>query len=95
MLYKIAKILFKNKKPNEIPHFLIKSAKKFTELYYGEKRTEQDAVQLIADQFFTPIAKFHSKKQVIKWGNDNNLKFLNTSTTYFGQHRICSFQKKE
>lgn len=93
LLYKIAKLMFKNKKPNDVPKILISATRKFVELYYGEERTGEDAIQLIADQFFTPIAKFHSKNEIIKWGDKNNLLFLNTSTTYFGQHRIWSFKK--
>lgn len=93
LLYKAAKKIFKNKSPNEVPKIFIKATRKFTEWYYGEQRTERDAIQLIADQFFTPIAKFHSKNQIIRWGDKNSLLFLNTSTTYFGQHRIWSFKK--
>lgn len=94
-VYKIAKRLFKNKRPDEVSNLLTGSVKKFTEFYYGEKRTREETIQLIADQFFTPIAKFHSKNQIIKWGKEDGLKFLKTSTTYFGQHRIWLFEKNK
>lgn len=82
------------KSPEDMPKILIKSIRKFTEWYYKEKRTEQDAIQLIADQFFTPIAKFHSEFEIRKWIKKNNCTLKSTSTTFFGEHKIYNFIKE-
>ena len=93
-LYKLTWFLRKNgRKAEDIPRIFIKGIRKLTEWYYKEPRTDKDAVHLIADQFFTPIAKFYSKRQVLKWGKENGLMFLGSSMTFFGEHRIYNFKK--
>tara|TARA_Y100000310_G_C20629994_1_gene788120 strand:- start:967 stop:1701 length:735 start_codon:yes stop_codon:yes gene_type:complete len=95
LVYKTLKILFRNKKPEEVPKLFIKLVKRFTEHYYKEKRTDQDAIQLIADQFFTPIANFYSRYDIKRWAKKDGLKLLSTSETYFKQHRIYTFEKSD
>ena len=95
LMYNGFKLLKNGRKPEDMPKWIIKAVKGFAEWYYKEKRTEDDAVRLIADQFFTPIARFHSEFEVRKWAEDNGCSLASTSTTYFGQHKIYNIVKEE
>lgn len=94
LLYRSFQLIRNEKRPEKMPKIFINAVRKFTEWYYKEKRAEQDAIQLIADQFFTPIAKFHSEFEIGKWIRNNNCTLKSTSTTFFGEHKIYGFIKE-
>ena len=82
LIYKSFKLFRQNKKPEDMPRWFIKSIKRFTEFYYKEPRDDQDAVHLIADQLFTPIAKFHSEFEIKKYIREMECELISTSTTF-------------
>ena len=88
LLYNGFQLLRNGRKPEDMPYWFIKFVKKSVEIYYNEKRESIDAINIIADQLFTPIISFHSEFEIRKWCKELNLELIKTSTTFFGQHRI-------
>ena len=91
--YKIGRLLSRGRKPEDTPKIIIKTVRKVLELYFKEERTDQDAIHIIADQFFTPIVTFHSTSQVREWCRKNGLELHKTSTNLFWQNRIYEIIK--
>ena len=93
ILYKIVRLFTQNKNPNKLPKFILFPVKLFTTLYYGEKTSWEDARNLLADQYFTPKATFHTKAQIEEWAKLLNLKLLKTGHQYLWQHGVYYLKK--
>lgn len=93
--YNFARIFTKNMNPDNIPKFLLLFPKLFLTWYFKESVTWKDTRNLVADQFYTPKASFHTKEEVEGWGKKNNLEFKKYNKHYFGQHMLLLFRKNK
>lgn len=93
LIYKGFQLIRNGRKPESMPEWFIEKVRRFTEWYHKEECSKERAINLIADQFFTPIAKFYSEFEIRKWCRELNTKLIITSTTYFMQHKIYSITK--
>ncbi len=73
--YNIVRLFTKNKNPGDLPKFILLLPKLFLTWYFKEPITYEDTRNLMADQFYTPRATFHSKKEVTEWGEKTILSF--------------------
>lgn len=92
-VYNFSKIFTKNKNPNKVPRFLTSFFQRIFNLI-GKKITYQETNNLLADALYTPIATFHSKKQIEKWGGEEGLKLIQTRIYCLGILRLFHFKKQ-
>ncbi len=92
LIYEVSRIFTKGKDPTRIPKILILSFKYLFRIF-GKKLSDKEINNLLADAIYTPIATFHSKKQVKKWGEEEGLKLVRTKLICLGLLRWYHFKK--
>ncbi len=93
ILYHTYKFLFGWSSIEQFPKFILKGLRLFANWYYKEETSMEDIKRLMADQYYTPQATFHSKGQIKRWCKRNNCILLKYGSQYFWQHGVYYIKK--